>query len=319
MLALVLILLILADGRLLPAADAEYVKMTVTYKKVGDLPVRAAVYRPDDQRVRPVVVWIHGGALINGHRDGISRRVRKYATEREFALVSIDYRLAPETKLPGIIADVEDAFDWLHSKGAEQFHLDRSRIAVTGGSAGGYLTFVTGHRIKPRPQALVAFWGYGDLVGDWYSQPSPHPRHNRVKVSRDEAFKQISGPPVSDSRDRKGNGGLFYLYCRQTGLWPSLVTDGWDPKKDVEKFAPYMPVRNVSADYPPTLMIHGTDDTDVPHEQSVMMAREFKKHDVEHKLISIEKGEHGLGGGDSEKIDAAYKAAEKFLDRYLMK
>jgi acetyl esterase/lipase len=316
-LALVPILLILADGRLLPAADAEYVKMTVTYKKVGDLPVRAAVYRPDDQRVRPVVVWIHGGALINGHRDGISGRVRKYAMDRQFALVSIDYRLAPETKLPGIIADVEDAFDWLHSKGAEQFHLDRSRVAVTGGSAGGYLTFVTGHRIKPRPQALVAFWGYGDLVGDWYSQPSPHPRHNRVKVSREEAFKQISGPPVSDSRDRKGNGGLFYLYCRQTGLWPSLVTDGWDPRKDVEKFAPYMPVRNVSSDYPPTLMIHGTDDTDVPHEQSVMMVREFKRHDVEHKLISIKNGEHGLGGGDPEKIDAAYKAAEKFLDRYL--
>ena len=316
-LALVPILLILADGRLLPAADAEYVKMTVTYKKVGDLPVRAAVYRPDDQRVRPVVVWIHGGALINGHRDGISGRVRKYAMDRQFALVSIDYRLAPETKLPGIIADVEDAFDWLHSKGAEQFHLDRSRVAVTGGSAGGYLTFVTGHRIKPRPQALVAFWGYGDLVGDWYSQPSPHPRHNRVKVSREEAFKQISGPPVSDSRDRKGNGGLFYLYCRQTGLWPSLVTDGWDPRKDVEKFAPYMPVRNVSSDYPPTLMIHGTDDTDVPHEQSVMMVREFKRHDVEHKLISIKNGEHGLGGGDPEKIDEAYKAAEKFLDRYL--
>ena len=52
MLALVLILLILADGRLLPAADAEYVKMTVTYKKVGDLPVRAAVYRPDSEGIR---------------------------------------------------------------------------------------------------------------------------------------------------------------------------------------------------------------------------------------------------------------------------
>ena len=318
-LTLVPFLLLLTDGRLLPAADTEYVKMTVTYKKVGDLPVRAVVSRPDDQRVRPVVVWIHGGALINGHRDGISGRVRKYAMEREFALVSIDYRLAPETRLPGIIADVEDAFDWLHSKGAEQFHLDRSRVAVTGGSAGGYLTFVTGHRVKPRPQVLVPFWGYGDLVGDWYSQPSPHPRHNRVKVSREEAFKQISGPPISDSRDRKGNGGLFYVYCRQTGLWPSLVTDGWDPKKDVEKFAPYMPVRNVSGDYPPTLMIHGTHDTDVPHEQSVMMAREFKKHDVKHQLISIENGEHGLGGGDPEKIDAAYLQAERFLDRYLLK
>lgn len=311
------LLLLVGGGHLVRAADAEYVMTTVAYKQVEDLPIRAVVHRPDDEQVRPVVVWIHGGALINGHRDGISGRVRKYAMDRGFALVSIDYRLAPETKLPGIIEDIEDAFRWLYGKGAKQFHLDRSRVAVAGGSAGGYLTFVTGHRVKPRPVALVPFWGYGDLVGDWYSKPSPHPRHNRVKVSRDEAFKQISGPRVSDSRDRKGNGGLFYVYCRQTGLWPSLVTDGWDPQTDVEKFAPYMPVRNVSADYPPTLMIHGTKDTDVPHEQSVMMANEFKKHGVKHRLISIENGEHGLGGGDPAKIDAAYKSAEEFLDKHL--
>ncbi len=80
-----------------------------------------------------------------------------------------------------------------------------------------------------------------------------------------------------------------------------------------------MPVRNVSGDYPPTLMIHGTHDTDVPHEQSVMMARELKKHEVKHQLISIENGEHGLGGGDPEKIDAAYLQAERFLDRHLLK
>ena len=49
------------------------------------------------------------------------------------------------------------------------------------------------------------------------------------------------------------------------------------------------------------------------------MTREFKKHGVEHRLISIENGEHGLGGGDPEKIDVAYQAAATFLDRYLMK
>ena len=53
-----------------------------------------------------------------------------------------------------------------------------SSVAVSGGSAGGYLTLVTGYRVKPWPKALVAFWGYGDLVGPWYSEPSPHPRHH---------------------------------------------------------------------------------------------------------------------------------------------
>ena len=80
--------------------------------------------------------------------------------------------------------------------------IDPNRIVVTGGSAGGYLTLVTGYRVNPRPRALVAFWGYGDLVGDWYSRPSPHARHHTAKLTREEAFKQVSGPPVSDSRDQ---------------------------------------------------------------------------------------------------------------------
>jgi dipeptidyl aminopeptidase/acylaminoacyl peptidase len=131
-------------------------------------------------------------------------------------------------------------------------------------------------------------------------------------MTREEAYRQVSGPPVSDSRDRKGDGGAFYQYCRQHGEWPKAVST-WDPRSDAAKFAPYMPVRNVTADYPATMLIHGTADTDVPYEQSVMMAAEFKKHGVEHELISIPGGEHGLGGGDPKLIDAAYASALEFL------
>ncbi len=298
-------------------ADTGYIKSTVVYKTVGDLAIHADVYRTPGDKIIPVVVWIHGGALINGHREGISNRVQKYAKDRGFALVSIDYRLAPETKLPAIIEDIEDAFRWIRGRGAEKFHLDPQRIAVTGGSAGGYLTLVSGYRVQPRPQGLVAFWGYGDLIGPWYSSPSPHPRHNRIKPTGQEAWEQVSGPPVADSRKRTGDGGLFYVYCRQTGLWPKNVS-GWDPHREPKKFFPFMPVKNVSADWPPTLMIHGTADTDVPYDQSEMMAGEFQRHNVRHDLIRIENGEHGLAGGDPERIEQAYRQAEQFMDEVLI-
>jgi dipeptidyl aminopeptidase/acylaminoacyl peptidase len=187
---------------------------------------------------------------------------------------------------------------------------------VAGGSAGGYLTLTAGHRAKPRPVALVSFWGYGDLVGAWYSEPSPHPRHNKKKVSREVAYKQVAGPPVADARDRKGDGGAFYLYCRQTGAWPKAVT-GWDPHKEADKFAPFMPLKNVTRDYPPTLLIHGETDTDVPFEQSQLMAAEFKRQGVKHRLIAIPKAEHGLEGGDKKLIDDAYAAAFAFLREHL--
>jgi acetyl esterase/lipase len=163
---------------------------------------------------------------------------------------------------------------------------------------------------------LLSLWGYGDLIGDWYSTPSPQRRHHQSKLSRDEAFRQVSGPPISDSRDRKGDGGAFYQYCRQTGTWPQAVS-GWDPIEESERFNAFMPVKNVTAEYPPTVMIHGTNDTDVPHEQSVMMAEQFKRHGVPHLLISIPGGEHGLGGGDPKLIDAAYAKAFAFVDERL--
>jgi len=291
---------------------------TYVYKKVGELEIKADVYQYDDAKIRPVIVWIHGGALINGHRVGINRRVRQMAFDNGYVLVSIDYRLAPETKLPAIIDDVEDAFEWLRSKGPELFHIDPDRIAVMGGSAGGYLTLTAGFRVTPRPQVLVAFWGYGDLVGDWYSKPSPHPRHQRAKMDRDEAWKQVSGPPVSDSRNRKGNGGAFYQYCRQQGEWPKAVS-GWDPITESEKYFAFMAVKRVDAKYPPTVLIHGTEDTDVPHEQSVMMARELKKHGVVHELISLAGAEHGLAGGEPKEIDAAYKRGFEFAKLHLEK
>lgn len=297
------------------AADEAHIRVeTFSYKKVGDLEIKLDLHRPDDRAVRPLVVWIHGGALINGHREGIDRRVKDMVLREGYALASIDYRLAPETKLPEIVADVEDAFRWLRKEGPGRLRVDASKIAVMGGSAGGYLTLTAGYRVQPRPEVLVSFWGYGDLVGDWYSRPSRHPRHQRVKITAEEAYRQVSGPPVADSRQRMGNGGAFYQFCRQQGLWPKAVS-GWNPHEGAEKFFPYMPVKNVTAEYPPTLLIHGINDSDVPYMQSVIMARQLRKHGVQSELIAIPGGEHGLGGGDPKRIDAAYRAALEFVKR----
>jgi acetyl esterase/lipase len=252
-----------------------------------------------------------------GHREGVHPQVHALAEEHGFALVSIDYRLAPETKLPELINDIEAAFHWLAGEGARQFHLDPDRIVVCGGSAGGYLTLVTGYRARPQPKALVALYGYGDLVGDWYSTPSSHPRHNPKKITREEAMNQTDGAVISDARRRKGNGGMIYLYYRQNGIWPQEVS-GFGRGTIVEKIAPFEPVRNVTEKYPPTLLIHGTDDTDVPYEQSTMMAEQLKQHGVPFLLMPIENGEHGLGGGNPRKIEDAYKTMREFIVKHLV-
>jgi acetyl esterase/lipase len=296
------------------AAEISFKKTTVTYREIDGHKILADVYRPQDAKNRPVIVWIHGGALIMGNRDlEKSDFLLAFAKAEGCAVVSVDYRLAPETKLPDIISDIEEAFRWLAGDGAKQFHLDPSRIVVAGASAGGYLTLVTGYRVRPRSRALVGLYGFGDL-GDWSTKPIPYP--DPRKISREEAESQTDGTVISDSNERKGDRGSIFTYYRQNGLWPEKVS-GFARSSIADKITPFEPIRNVTPDWPPTLLIHGTQDREVPYEQSELMAKKFKQKGVPFTLIPIDQGEHGFGGGDPQKIREAYKAMEEFIKEHL--
>jgi acetyl esterase/lipase len=313
--AVVTAILIVATRSAIAEAQqpAAFDKKSYTIKMADGLKIEADVYRTNDNKERPVVVWIHGGALIMGNRNSVPKNLLDLCRSEGFALVSLDYRLAPEVKLPAIIADIEDAFRWLHEKGPKLCQLDPNRIVVTGGSAGGYLTLMTGFRVKPRPTALVAYWGYGDVDGDWYTKPSDHYRKQPL-VSKQEADKAVGGKVLTGSGpgvDMKARG-RYYLYLRQNGLWTKEVT-GFDPATQRAKLDPYCPVRNITADYPPTMLIHGTTDTDVPYELSANMTKELAKHKVPHELITVTGAGHGLAGGDPKLVAAAHEKALTFI------
>jgi len=303
-----------AKAAAMPAAE------TFTYKCVGDLDIKADVNRArGDGRATPVVVWIHGGGLMGGTRQRESvdeRTLIDLLLADGITVVSIDYRLAPETKLPAIVEDVEDALRWVRERGPELFGADPDRIGVVGTSAGGFLTMTAGFRVKPRPRALVSFWGYPEIIGPWYSSPSTQARHNAIKVSEEEARRDVSGPPVANAAERAGRHSAFYQFCRQRGLWPREVSS-WDPHTEAEKFSPYMALKNVTPDYPPILLIHGEADTDVPFEESAMMAAELARHGIEHRLIAVPGAEHGLKGSDPALIASIERDAAAFLRTHL--
>jgi acetyl esterase/lipase len=294
------------------AAEAGVRAKTYTYKTVDHLEIKADVLRPDDEKIRPVVVWIHGGALIMGSRGQV-HEAAKQMLAAGYVVVSIDYRLAPETKLPLILADVQDAFAWLRRRGPELFHADTGKIAVMGESAGGYLTLSTGLLVRPRPTVLVAFYGYGDIAGRWYSRPA---YLDKETVSKDDAYAVVSKTPLADARQGKPGRWKFYMYCRQKGLWPIMVS-GHDPDLEPKAFDRFCPVRHVTPEYPPTILIHGDKDRDVPYEQSVMMDNELAQYGVERKLITIPGGGHGFGGSDPNIIADAYQQAVAFVRKYM--
>jgi acetyl esterase/lipase len=290
-------------------ADEKSEPRTYTFKTADKCAIKADVYGADEQ-TRPVAVWIHGGALIVGDRRSIMPGIHQMLLKAGYIVVSIDYRLAPETKLPGILDDVSDALRWVRVKGSELFHADPKRLAVLGGSAGGYLTLTTGYRVEPRPRVLVSYWGYGALVADWYTQPDDFYRKQPL-VSKEEAAEVVGTEPLSEMPP-KNRRNRFYLYCRQNGLWPRQVA-GLDPVKDAKAFDPFCPQRNVKTDYPPTMLIHGTKDTDVPYAESKKMAEELERKKIKHDLITVEGGGHGLPNRKPEEIAAIHQRALDFI------
>ncbi len=299
-----------------PRPDSARCPITYTYKTVGNLDIKADVFRPEDNSLRPVLMWIHGGALIRGYRMDVNPRIKTEFLNAGYAIVSIDYRLAPETKLPQIIEDLRDAYTWLHDKGPRLFRVDTSRIAVAGDSAGGYLTLMTGFCVKPRPAALVALWGYGDITGDWYTKPSAFYRSHYPPIPKDDAWKTVSGPALTNREFSDKGSRRFYLYCRQQGLWTTNVS-GFDPSTQDRLLTPYCPARNVTKEYPPTLLVHGTDDTDVPHGQSVQMDKELTRARIEHQFISVPHAGHDIPDGDPKLVAAAYADALRFVERHI--
>jgi dipeptidyl aminopeptidase/acylaminoacyl peptidase len=92
---------------------------------------------------------------------------------------------------------------------------------------------------------------------------------------------------------------------------------GHDPDKEPKAFDDFCPVRNVAANYPPTLLIHGTKDTDVPYELSAMMARELRAKGVEHELITVEDAGHGLAGAAPAVVAGIHDQVVAFLRKHM--
>jgi len=128
-----------ARGRPEPLAAAPEAVGSVTARAIpgpgGPMGVR--MYRPKDP-LRAALVYFHGGGWVIGSLEGADGTCRLLANRSRCLVISIGYRLAPETKFPGPVEDAYAAVRWVADNTAD-LRIDPARIAVGGSSAGGNL------------------------------------------------------------------------------------------------------------------------------------------------------------------------------------
>lgn len=119
----------------------------------GNVPVR--VYQPESPS-GACLLYFHGGGWVVGNLESHDETCRELCSKAELTVVSVDYRLAPETPYPGALDDCFAATAYVAEHAAE-FTIDPARIAVGGDSAGGNLAAAVALKARDRGAPAIAF------------------------------------------------------------------------------------------------------------------------------------------------------------------
>ena len=152
----------------------------------GDLPI--VIYRPAKAGPRPGLLWIHGGGYITGTaRDDMN--CLAFAEQVGCAIVSVDYRLAPEATYKEAVADCFAALNWTVDNAGE-LGIDSSRVAIGGASAGGGLTasLALYNRDHPGPDLALQLLIY-PMIDDRHDTPSGREVTHAQVWNRDVSLK----------------------------------------------------------------------------------------------------------------------------------
>ena len=233
-----------------------------------------------------------------------------------FVCISADYRLTPQVSVGEVFEDVQDCIRFIRNDLSALLGediVDGSRLAVSGSSAGGFLTLLAGLYIDPKPQVIVPIYPITDPLGTFFtnSQPAPNGRYS-ASASELATYLDRKAPPMAGSGKVPDDPrSHMYVYMLRTAslaqLWGIIASDE-------ATAAPYRISRRVyQHGLPPTYLLHGDADTAVGVEQSDEVAGAILGcgSTVEYERPHGE--DHFLDNGDDYQNVALYD----FVMRYL--
>ncbi|MFF8596908.1 alpha/beta fold hydrolase [Streptomyces sp. NPDC015220] len=273
-----------------PAPGVRLLRGAVHSVPEGTRPLEADLWLPEETSGPvPVVVFVHGGAWRTGLRDDLGPRFRHWTpgpfarlARAGFAVVCPDYRLSGEAAHPAQLDDLRSALDWLHGRAAE-LGLDTGRTVLWGESAGGHLAALaalTAPATAGRPDTATV---RGCAV--WYAPT------DLTRIFADHP---------------RGGGDPADPTTFEALLLGAAPADAPGRARDAS------PVAHVTAQAPPFLVLHGTEDSVVPFAQSERLAAALGRAGAPVDFRPVPGGDHLWVGVEDAEVERCFTATLDF-------
>ncbi|MEI7848278.1 MAG: alpha/beta hydrolase [Chloroflexota bacterium] len=258
------------------------------------------VYLPDEgQGPFPVIISIHGGAFMIGYKRDTQALPMLEGLKRGYAVVSINYRMSREAKFPALVQDVKAAIRWVRTE-SEKWGFYPQKIAVWGGSAGGYQAAMAGVT-SGVPELDDLSLGNAQessevqAVVDWFGPTDFLKMDEQIAAA---GF--IQGPEEEHSGEQSPESLIL-------GAQITLIPD---------QVRAANPETYIKANLPPFLIQHGTSDDIVPCLQSVYFVEKLTAQlGTEWVTLELLEGARHADPrfGTPENVERVFA----FLDKYL--
>jgi acetyl esterase/lipase len=258
-------------------AEQYWIQPDITYGVANNYALKLDVWQRKDAKTPvPTLIYYHGGGWIFGDRTGATLLLLPYL-EMGWNVINVEYRMASVSLAPAAVEDCRCALRWA-VRNAKQYNIDIDRIVLTGHSAGGHLSLITG--MLPDGTGL-------DNNCDGTENLTVAAIINWFGIS--DVVDVIQGP-------NRRNYAVMWM-----GSQPDAVTIA----KRVS------PLTYVRAGLPPIISIHGDADPVVPYDESARLHQALTTAGVPNELVTIKGGGHGQF--TDVELEDAYQKIQAFL------
>jgi alpha-L-fucosidase 2 len=233
------------------------------YGTADGQPLTMDYYAPKGRGVHPVAIVIHGGGYHGGDaKNGSEAYVADFLAPAGYAVFSINYRLAPKYPYPYMVLDVQRAVRYIRFH-AKEWDADPNKIALVGGSAGGFLS---------------------NMVGLLNAAGDPN--------AADPVDRVSAGAQAVVSLFAQSSFEFVPLNADVHRLLDPLIAQ----KGEKAAIREASPITYVSKDDPPFLEILGDMDEYIPYSEATNLQTALQAVGVRCDIVRIPGGKHGTGG-----------------------